>query len=162
MRDVNTLLGFQSKTPQRSIVRVQGSVSGSNDGRSRTWTRVVENTGSDLVYNKDTANGDVITIVSAGLYIVYYTDSSAAANDQFGVVRNKDGGGTVLSDMTSANDYRDLIALAQASTANVPAGSCAPIFLNSGDRIRCVTAGLGAVGANVNGQLWVVAKVLSL
>lgn len=159
MLDINSCLGFQPKTPQRSILRLQGSLSPSNLGRYRTFNLVVENIGEAVTYIKDAVDGDKIVINEDGLYIITYSDSSASSTEQFAVVRNPGLDAYPISNFLPAR-MGDFFCFLQMSAAQTPVSATSPAFLKAGDILKMTNTGVGSVGANVYLQRVEIAKVI--
>lgn len=134
MLDVNNLLGYQSKSPQRSMIRLNNANGGSVLTKTRSWTTVVEKIGNDITYIKDSANGDTLIAVTDGIYGLMYTDGFSAIGE-FSIVRN-------CTDQTASPDglsVSQLLASGFTSTNNFPGCVSCTVFLKAGDKIICQT-----------------------
>lgn len=129
MLDVNNLLGWQSKTPQRSMVRVTDPTP-STPATTRTFATTISNIGNDIVYQRDAVSGDAFRIVSPGVYAMTYCENFSAGA-YLGISLNAQ----VAVDVTSL-PQKNVLVYTQAPSANVPVTVSVTVPLMSGDIIR--------------------------
>jgi hypothetical protein len=157
MLDVNNLLGWNSKSPQRSMIRLQGATASSTNTTVRTWTTVLENIGNDLVYARDPILGDTIRVVTDGVYSVSYSDTGLA-NATYGIIRNGNRALTTAGDQLPVNILA-AAAPAAGTSATVTLSSPA-VVLKAGDFVFFNCSPLNA-GANAFTQLATMTKISS-
>lgn len=93
MKDINSCLGFQPKTPQRSEVYVTGgSGRGSTNTGVRVFTTLQLKQGNAITYTSSAVDGDSFKINEAGGYSISWSDGGnsggASTNYVWGITRN--------------------------------------------------------------------------
>jgi hypothetical protein len=152
MLDINNVLGWNLKTSQRSMLRLQGTQNASPN-QCKTWTNVIQKLGNDFVYEKDTVLGDRIKIVKPGVYSIGYTETLGAAG-YIGLSLNSDPSVGV----TSLPQDQILMCIYEPD-ANIPRTLTYVGVLKAGDILRCQgTSAIGS-GGNAFSQILVVTKV---
>ena len=153
MLDVNNTLGWQSKTPQRSQLRLQTSATPSIDNiYTRTWTTLVQLIGQDIEYKKDAGYGDTIRVVTPGVYSITYGDTSTSAGANFALVTNVTGSGG------PSGEAKETLAVGYVAAANAPVQVIWTGYLEA--RTRIVPNNNHAnVGSNAFAQILSICKV---
>lgn len=152
MLDINSLLGWQGKTPQRSCLRLQGTTNASPN-QCKTWGTIIQRVGNEIVYEKDTVLGDRIRVVSDGLYYISYTDSLGAAG-YIGISLNADP-----STGVSSLPQDQILGMVYEGAANELRSVSALVVLKARDIVRAHGAGAVGSGGNANGQIFIMTKV---
>lgn len=142
-----TWVSFGSTTGIRSQVKVNGSAGNGSVGvRTKIYTTVELNQGSDIIYLKDPTgnNGDTFTIATNGLYAISYS-ASASAGDYFAI--SVDADPTVVS---SSLPLDEVLARCQIFGANSVANCSWTGELTAGQVIMAHQDGATAGTANFN------------
>lgn len=126
MLDVNSLLGFQQKTPQRTVIRLRGTAVPSVNVSTRTYTTVLENVGNDVIYVRDPVYGDSFTAVSDGLFIIHVSDTKSTTNSIFGITLNADPS---LDIGSLPNPEKTLLASCFVEASNATRSITIPVYL---------------------------------
>lgn len=151
MLDINNTLGWNLKSPQRSILRLQGS-NASTPATTRYYTNIVQQIGNSLQYVRDQVRGDTITVIGDGLYFISLSDTFSAPA-YAGVSVN----GDPYVDITSL-PQANILCSAYHPNANVNAPMSVLAVLKNGDVIRS-SCTANAPGGNIFQQTFLIVKV---
>jgi len=131
MLDVNSLLGFQPKTPQVGQVVVTGGVGYGSVGTAiRTFTTVVESLGSSIVYRKDLIQGDFFEITQSGIYYAQYWDQKNATLS-LGITANQENLTTGIASLVEPV----VLSYINGTTGFTVQTSCVA-YLKAGTKVR--------------------------
>ena len=143
MRDVNNLLGHQTKTPQVSEIVVHSpNGQGNIDNSCRHFTVIRTLTGQSMSVNLNVDQGTVVTIIQPGVYSMSYSgDYNSSTSSSVAITRNATSAG--------ASDANTLVSGAAGAT-NYPICIATTSYLAAGDKIRVTTPGNLLTGNTVN------------
>lgn len=152
MLDINSTLGWNTKTPQRSSVKIN-NISTILGGIFSMKGDLVRITGNEISYNKSVTTGDTFTVNSDGVYSLDF-NMALGAGGYFGISVNADITATITS-LPEAN----VICYQYVSNADIPAPIGATVPLKRGDVIRLQGVSIGSSGGNATLRTFIMTKV---
>ncbi len=130
----------------QTIISVGGTPTIGSGGSIKTYsypTTNVNDGGNDIVYTRDTVNGDKMTVQSPGWYSISFR--GGGGTNITGITVNQASLTTSIQAMSRANGYRG------AGSSSGGDGMSRPLYLNQGDIVRVCSDAGGTVGANTSG-----------
>lgn len=139
MKDINSLLGFQPKTPQTSSIYCDtGNGYGADLGTIRRFSQVRSRTGSAITYRDYGGDGTWFLVSEPGIYYIAYTDVRSGGSSDIGIFCNTGvpNSGTNPGSGTYAQGKRVSTSTPGANLA----GTCSTVqWLNAGDVVTAQT-----------------------
>lgn len=144
MLDINSLLGWQPKTPQVSqVICTAANGYGSAGTAIRRFANVVQNIGESIVYRSDPVQGDFFQLTQSGIYYAYYSDQKTDGGVNIGITLDQPNLTVAIQSLTQpvVLSYLNIAAGLTAVTSSVfyaKAGSI--VRANSGNAANATSA----------------------
>jgi hypothetical protein len=139
-----------------SMVRLNtGNGYGSTNTKIRRFTNTVTNQGSDITYADSASLGASLTINTAGIYAISYSDASSSASLYVGLSLNTTGPTTNVWALAAG----EILGISFSTTADGQSQASWTGYLPAGSVVRPHTNGLAGTTVSVNGVQFTITRV---